>query len=222
MSFEKFFRHLCSSFDEENISFLVLRNYDLLPISFGNDIDLLVLPSQVKKTREVIGRVASVNNFSLTKERMRFNFQSLELHSNSNSQSIIKIDIFSGLTKGWVTYMSVDEILDKKIIRECFYIPTIEIEIYCLILKEMYMYGNVRGKYKSYFKQKLPYIDLDTLKSLLLSHLTKTSAEFILYNLNALYEVKHYPKPKLLLLFDFKNIVKWFYLNVQDKISFRR
>jgi len=130
------------------------------------------------------------------------------------------MDIFSGVTKGWVSYMEVDEILLTKTKRDCFYIPSLEVEIYCLIMKEMYMYGYVRSKYKKYFKEKLKSIDLNIIKSLLDKYLKRNSSEFILTNLNELYEVKHFPKPKLKLIFSFNNMVKWFYLNFKDKFGF--
>lgn len=221
MIFEKFFMAFCSSLDKKDISFLILRNYDLLPSSFGNDIDLLVRPSQVRETREILIKVASINHFSLTKERVRFNFHSFEMRSSTDPHCFIKMDIFTGLSKGWFSYMCVDQMLEKKINRECFYTPNLEMEIYCLILKEMYMYGFVRYKYQGYFKKMLPKIDLNIFESLLGKYVTKKSEKFILDNLNNLYSVKHYPCPKLIFFFDYKNIFRWFYLNFQDGVNFR-
>lgn len=222
MKFEQFFRELCSSLDDENISFLVLRNYELLPLSFGNDIDLLVLPIDTNKVKEIIIKVGSENHFFCKSERQRFNFQSLELYNQFDPKFIIKMDVFSGLTKGWISYMNVDEIFLTKIERECFYVPSLETEIYCLIMKEMYMYGYVRSKYEDYFKKKFKCINLNILKSLLDRHLNRKSSEYIINNLDELYTVKYFPKPKLKLFFSFDNIVKWLYLNIKDKLVIRR
>ena len=218
MIFEFFFKQLCDKFEKDNILYLVLRNYENLPYSFTNDVDLLVNKNDIREIESIITKTLNGKGY-LKKTSNKFNFNSYEI-KDQNNNTIVKLDLFSGLSKGWISYMDISYMFKNRRKKDCFYIPSLESELFSLILKEMYMYGKVREKYKKYLSLHLNEIELTEFTRLLHCYLTKKSAKFIINNLHTLCLVKHFPKPRIKYLLNMMDAFSWVYMAILNKVRF--
>lgn len=145
---------LTELFQELNkaVNYAVLRNFNDLPRSIGNDLDVLIHPNDILKAEEIVNRVASNNGFSIFKIVRRFRYNGFYMF-NEKHQDFVLIDLFTGLCKGWRCYADAEKVLNRKVWLEGFYALKETDEMSTIICKELLTYGIVRSKYKKRFEE---------------------------------------------------------------------
>ena len=127
------------------MDFLVLRNYEGLPDSISNDIDLLVAPLQRQLAEKTLRTAASEAGFRL---HNRSEFATLALYFSSESLAEAHFDIFHGLQWRAFDFLNSDRFLEKRIDRGLFSIPHPAHEAATSLLATMIYNGNIKEKYK--------------------------------------------------------------------------
>lgn len=128
------------------IVFLILRNYQDLPATTTNDVDVLVGPDQIARAEEVMIRAATQCGYLL---HNRVEFATLAcyfFHPGSLAQ--VQIDLFSSLK--WHTFklFPVVEVLARRVQRPLFAIPHPLDEALVSLVSPLIYQGQVREKYR--------------------------------------------------------------------------
>ncbi len=134
----------------ENVNYVVLRNYHGLPKSWGNDIDILVDPVDLEKAIQIISIELERENWILKEVLCRFELYCLVYEKDTHR---VQFDLFSGLNKGWIRYAWCHEVLKNKVLYENIPVPNIHYELALIAIKDLMTYGKCREKYRLYFKE---------------------------------------------------------------------
>ena len=101
------------AWQQAGISFLVLRNYENLPHSTSNDIDILLEPAFVEAAEECLLAAARGADFRL---HNRAEFATLACYFSSNhSNAQAHFDLFTNLKWRSFDFLRCDEFLAQKI-----------------------------------------------------------------------------------------------------------
>jgi thymidylate kinase len=134
------------AWQQAGIAFLVLRNYENLPNSISNDIDILLNPSQLRAAEESLLATASSTGFRL---HNRAEFATLALYfSNNHSNAQVHFDLFTDLKWRSFDFLCCDEFLQRRNNRDLFFIPHPADEATTNLLATMIYTGKVKEKYK--------------------------------------------------------------------------
>jgi len=128
------------------LEFLVLRNYEELPASTSNDVDVLIRPAKLRQAEELMIGAARQCGYFL---HNRVEFATVSyffFHPASLRQ--IQIDLFSSLK--WHTFELVDTevVLAERVDRGLFAIPHPVHEAVLNLLTRLIYHGLVKEKYK--------------------------------------------------------------------------
>ena len=131
---------------DAGISFLVLRNYENLPDSISNDIDVLLKPCQLRDAEESLLATARSWGFQL---HNRAEFATLALYfSSTHSNSQVHFDLFTNLKWRSFDFLRCDEFLQRRVTRDLFSTPHPADEAATNLLATMIYTGKVKEKYK--------------------------------------------------------------------------
>jgi thymidylate kinase len=135
------------AWQQANIRFLVLRNYESLPHFTTNDIDVLVAPDQLREAELALLRAAAQTSFRL---HNRVQFATLALYlSNPQTNAQTHFDLFTALKWRGFDYVSCQGFLQRKVSRELFYIPHPADETTTKLLASLIYVGKVKEAYRS-------------------------------------------------------------------------
>jgi thymidylate kinase len=134
------------AWERAGIDFLVLRNYEGLPETISNDIDVLVSPRQAREAEMTLRTAASEAGFRL---HNRAEFSTLALYFSSASGAEAHIDIFRGLQWRAFDFLSCERFLLKRIKKGLFSIPHPAHEAATSLLATMIYTGEIKEKYKT-------------------------------------------------------------------------
>lgn len=133
------------------IGFVVLRNFEELPLSWRNDIDILVRPSQLAQAHEIVLHTLSNGSSSNISVLRRTGFLGLKVPCSDRE---LQIDLYGALSKGWVAYADVELVLDKAVkFHELFDVPHENHQKLLLMAKELFAYGKLRARYHYLFDE---------------------------------------------------------------------
>jgi thymidylate kinase len=135
------------AWQQANIPFLVLRNYESLPHFTTNDVDVLVAPDQLRPAEEALLRAASQTGFRLH-NRVRFATLALYL-SNPQTNAQAHFDLFTALKWRGFEFVSSREFLRRKVSRDLFCIPHPADETATKLLASLIYTGKVKEKYRA-------------------------------------------------------------------------
>jgi hypothetical protein len=130
----------------EKFNFVVLRNYENLPNNWRNDIDILIEPIALDKAHEIIINVLlTAKNSLLTESLKRLNYRASRCVCVDRE---LHIDLYSQLSKGWVSYADTGAILAaQRKYNSLFNIPDPTHELLLIAAKELFSYGKIRSRY---------------------------------------------------------------------------
>ena len=129
-----------------NLPFLVLRNYDGLPESTTNDIDVLVDPPRRRQAEQVLLAAAQSAGFRL---HNRAEFATLALYLSSPTSNLqAHFDLFTALKWRGFDFLDCHGFLARRRRREHFAIPHPADEAATNLLASMIYTGRVKEKYK--------------------------------------------------------------------------
>jgi thymidylate kinase len=132
------------AWQQANIRFLILRNYESLPHSSAKGIDVLVAPGQLRQAEQTLLTAASQTGFRL---HNRVQFAGLALHFSSpltNAQA--RFDLFTALKWRGFDFVSCQEFLQRKVSMELFCIPHPADETATRLLNSLIYTGKVNEK----------------------------------------------------------------------------
>ena len=132
----------------QEVPFVILRNYEDLPLLWKNDVDLLIRPSDLVRSSEICLRVANAEAKDCAISVLtRFHLRSILV---ACSDRLLRIDLFTAMSKGWIIYADTDKILAARSRRhELFCIPDPYHELLLIAAKELFAYGYIRPRYHS-------------------------------------------------------------------------
>jgi hypothetical protein len=128
------------------IEFVVLRNYEGLPKDTTNDIDVLVLPSELPRAERVLVDTARQAGYRLH-NRAEFAPVSLFFYQPESLQQI-QFDLFPGLQWRGFSLFSPRAVLERRVERDLFAIPHPAHEAVNNLLTRQIYSGRVKDRYK--------------------------------------------------------------------------
>jgi len=131
--------------DKNNIRYCILRNYEQLPYDAGNDLDILVHADDRSVLMQGIISIGANFEWSLVGKPCGFSLQALIF---VKSDEHLRIDMFSFLTKGWLRYADVNQVLATRVMYRDFWVASQDFVYFTVVIKEFLTYGYVRDKYK--------------------------------------------------------------------------
>ena len=135
------------AWQQANINFLVLRNYESLPHFTTNDIDVLVQPDELARAERALLRAADLAGFRL---HNRVQFATLALYlSSPQSNAQAHFDLFTSLKWRGFDFLACQDFLQREVARDLFSIPHPADETATKLLASLIYIGKVKEKYKS-------------------------------------------------------------------------
>jgi thymidylate kinase len=129
------------------MDFLVLRNYEDLPRSTSNDIDVLVSPDQLKSARSLLLTSARECGFRL-RNQAAFATLALYFSSQDNACAQVHFDLFTALKWRSFDFLNEAPIIAEKVRRDDFFIPHPGHEACVNLLAHLIFTGTVKAKYQ--------------------------------------------------------------------------
>jgi len=131
---------------ESGIRFVVLRNYQQLPDSTSNDVDVLVAPCALAEAERRLITAASQAGYR-PHQRVCFDPVSLFFHHPQTLHQV-QIDLFHRLAWRGVPLLDAQSVLDRSVQRDLFAVPDpVDEAVLNLLIRLLYQ-GRVREKYR--------------------------------------------------------------------------
>jgi hypothetical protein len=134
------------AWQQAGINWLVLRNYESLPHSTTNDIDVLVERGQLRQAEQALLAAATQTGFRV---HNRVEFATLALYlSSQQSNAQAHFDLFTTLKWRGFEFVACDGFLRRKGSKDLFFIPHLADETATKLLASLVYTGKVKEKYK--------------------------------------------------------------------------
>lgn len=131
---------------ESGIEFVVLRNYQQLPDSTSNDVDVLVAPHSLSEAERRLVAAASRVGYR-PHHRVCFDPVSHFFHHRDTLHQV-QIDLFHRLAWRGVPLLDVESVLGRAVQRDLFAVPDpVDEAVLNLLIRLLYQ-GRVREKYR--------------------------------------------------------------------------
>lgn len=166
-----------SSLNIAEIDFLILRNYEKLPNEVGNDIDIFVREQDLAKCDLIIRSCLRAQSLDEPLTSKRYGIITYYVN---DGVGCYPIDIMYELCKQWVSYVSFDTIIEKKVKRNNFWVPVYSHQFLITMSKEVLTYGKIRGKYLEEVSARLYEVDCNLIKGMMESNYKLPDVERIL------------------------------------------
>ena len=137
---------LFAVWEKASIPFVVLRNYEGLPHSIGNDLDVLVAPKRLRDAERLLLQGAMARGWNLWR-RVEFSPISFWFHKRT-SEEVVHVDLFRNLCWRGLEYLDAEATLSRKRRNGVFYVPHALDEAAINLLTRLLYGGYVKGKYK--------------------------------------------------------------------------
>jgi thymidylate kinase len=164
-SIETFLTNLFDEWNKSGIQYLILRNYEKLPAFVGNDIDILLEPSQLKKAQGLLlnagfrngWRCHNVSDFAC-RAIWLFNIETMEQ---------VHIDLMCGVKWHALQFANCQHMLKRRQSHKNFFIPNPVDEAVVSLMTRLIYAGYVKENYrdriqKSAIQENLDMIDVLT------------------------------------------------------------
>lgn len=176
---EPFIRTALALAGEAGIDYVVLRNYEELPIRAGNDIDILVAPEQFNDFSTCLLAAASRTGWVEIRRTKRFSFGSYTFgHSKNGSSKLLRWDFLFPITWRGLEWVDCDTILASRIPYNGFFAPSPGAEAAVLCLKDVIQVGKIRSKYQKRI-QTLFYQGPQEFRSVLLDYWGQETVDWL-------------------------------------------
>jgi len=200
----------------ENIDILVLRNYEGFPQNLGNDVDLLVMDSSILSVLEICENISLNSRFKIVKKIERNNnLMAVYFSNRSNSLDILKVDFFTELSKGWLSYASTKYVLNNKIKYGMYFVPDLTHEAYLLLMKELFMYGRLRSRYVVRFASKYKDINFEEIYNISDGLVAKPSILKIVTHYSDIGNIVLTPRPTIKNVMQLTTAISWLYYTIK-------
>ena len=134
------------AWQQANINFLVLRNYETLPHFTTNDIDVLVQPDHLPQAEQALLGAAAQAGFRL---HNRVQLATLALYlSSPQTNAQAHFDLYTALKWRGFDFLACQEFLQRKVARDLFSIPHPADETATKLLAALIYTGKVKENYR--------------------------------------------------------------------------
>lgn len=160
--------NMLSSASENGLKYVYLRNYEQLPKSIGNDVDLLVYPKERKKWIKFIKHF--IENTSLKLKSIEpYSCTSIFLE-DTNTNEILHIDLFPYIEYHFLIFGSTKTVIENSNFNGTVYIPAICDELYINIMTRLIYHGIIREKHRIQWSNNIGKISEATIKTSFNNH----------------------------------------------------
>jgi thymidylate kinase len=130
-----------------DIKYVVLRNYEKLPIDIGNDLDVLVDPARIRDAESILVDIIHQHD-GMLHNRAEFSPVSLFFH-DTQSKAQFHVDLFRGLTWRGAEILPTREVLNSSREYKGFKVVSELHEAVLNLLTRLLYGGYVKDSYKS-------------------------------------------------------------------------
>ncbi len=143
-----FLRALFAALDTSGLSYCVLRNWDGLPDTCGNDLDLFVPPDQLGQVAERMIAVAAEQGHVLCSKTEKYGFCSFDF-LKWDRQARLKIDLFTKIHFQGLSLLETDEVLQELRTHDGIAVAGSVVESFINATKDMLDSGAIKDKYRA-------------------------------------------------------------------------
>jgi len=149
LSFSEFISSFLRELNNRNISYVIERNYELLPEYTSNDVDFLIAESDRQKFIEVAINVINYLKMKILLITTAHGGGRIYLFDpKTQAVSIIRIDFMTHIHFKGIPLLNAYTILKNRIKRDTFYIPSSGMEAAMSLIIPLIYSGKVKEKYK--------------------------------------------------------------------------
>lgn len=157
LSFSEFLAMLISAFEKEGLRFCVLRNYEGFPArNAGNDVDLLILPSELPRALRALRSVPGIRTVGYT-ERSSVALTYSDGISSQPDLRALQVDFIMSLAWKGMPYLTAQAVLDAAAPRSAgdldFFVPSPVHEAIISLLSSLLIGGSLKEKYFTQVQQ---------------------------------------------------------------------
>ncbi len=139
---------LFAQFEQDELPYCVLHNYQQLPHEVGNDLDILVDPAGLDRAYEATLTVAQQQGWSVVRTVCRRGIRTVYLATGtSGATDILHIDLLCELTVKRVAWANARYVLQHRRALRHFHVPQPGCEA-VVALRGLLLSGTVRAKYR--------------------------------------------------------------------------
>ena len=191
-----------------SVEYVILRNYEKLPIEYGNDIDILISKNQALECIQQLEKITKKYGFKIDRIIKKYCYFGVYINIDNN---ILLIDLFTDIVKGWVQYADRDLILSTRRQYNNFFIPLIEYEIGIIVFKEILTYSKVRQKYSQRMESASSDLDRHIFFSMFDNYFSKKNTDVVLKKIqnNEIFSSELKVKPRLARFLRPFEFLKW-------------
>jgi thymidylate kinase len=146
---EDLLRRFFDNLKNQNLKYVVLRNYELLPeVNDSKDVDIAVAPKDLSRVVNLLKKAAIDNNYQLIwKNKLDYLEGFIFVKIDGNDIYSIKLDIFNGFEWRGCSYLNHDFILDEAEEYKGFKVPLKAHEAFIMIIYYVLYAKSIRTKY---------------------------------------------------------------------------
>jgi hypothetical protein len=204
---------------EAELPYVVLRNYQGLPETWGNDIDILLQSSDLRRAQDLI-KVCVRDKRILAQATVlkRWNFWSIDLPFSTR---LLQIDLYTEMSKAWWIYADTELLLrERRRNEKGIWVPKLEHELLLIAAKELFSYGRIRCCYHARLSGHDPRLLEEEALSLFKNHLTTDGCAHVAHAASA-PELRGRPRLRLGRLMEPVNFGRWIAMRFQKPINLR-
>jgi thymidylate kinase len=163
--------------EKQGFYVVYLRNHENLPHDFGNDVDLLVSPTNLKESTELLVSHASSNGWKHLRT-VEFGPWSL-FFCNHDGSEFVHVDLFSSIDYHWLPYGDAKAIIERRQWNGRVFIPDPLDEILLNVSTRLFYQGVIREKHRQQAARILSEKDAVNLKDYACQHFGKPIADIL-------------------------------------------
>lgn len=137
-------RDYFTSLNDSECDYAVLRNYELLPDDFENDIDILVSEQDFKLACLLTKKHFHIAGFTLLHEVCEYSYQAYWF---VKSGKVVHVDLWHKLGSRFIKYADENQLLSRRIFVRGFYALCDEDRLFTAIMKDMVACRDPKKKY---------------------------------------------------------------------------
>jgi len=156
-SMAQFLTRLFKRFNDEKLTYCVLRNYEELPEEVGNDVDIWVKDEHRKRLYEIVKDLADALDYTLD-YTPRFSLigegDYFLIKEQGQKITVIHLDCWTYIHWKGICYIDESVIENNlQLYKKLFFIPSPGVMASIMMLKELLQHGKLKEKYKELTKE---------------------------------------------------------------------
>lgn len=142
----EFIECMFAAFEENNIAYCVLRNYEKLPEDHGYDLDILVAPGDLSKVLRITQQLGHSLGFEKIGERKHCEQHTVCFSAIQSREKCLKIDFLQHICWKGIPCVATEYILKHTLTYKGFRIPSPGGEAVTLLIKELLAFGRINRR----------------------------------------------------------------------------